>query len=65
MEFSIKKLRRFLTEEDGATAVEYALLAGGIFLAILGAVQLLGTELAALFQTVLDGVNQVAATTSP
>lgn len=65
MGFSIKKLRRFLAEEDGATAVEYALLAGGIFLAILGAVQLLGAEVAILFQSVLDGVNQVATAPSP
>lgn len=35
--------------ENGATAVEYALMAGLIALVIVGAVTLLGTNLALLF----------------
>lgn len=56
----IKGLARFLNDEQGATAIEYALLASGIFLAILTAVQLLGGEVAALYQRVADGMTTVA-----
>ncbi len=42
----VQKLR---ADVSGATAIEYALIAGGIALAILVAVGLIGDELAALF----------------
>ena len=42
----VQKLR---AEILGATAIEYALIAGGIALAILAAVGMIGDELAALF----------------
>jgi pilus assembly protein Flp/PilA len=57
MGLSIKGLARFLKDEKGATAIEYALLASGIFLAILTAVQLLGTTLLDLYQNVADGLT--------
>ena len=34
---------RFLRAQDGATAIEYGMIAGLVFLAIVGAVQSLGT----------------------
>lgn len=37
---------------DGATAIEYALIAGGIALAIIGAVQIVGADVLALFKSV-------------
>ncbi len=46
-----KKLQAF-EDESGATAVEYALLAAGIAVAIIVAVGLLGDELAILFNSI-------------
>ncbi len=39
----------YLNNENGATAIEYGLIAAGIALAILVAVQTFGTDLAGLF----------------
>lgn len=39
----------YLSRQDGATAIEYGLIAAGIALAILAAVQLFGENLSALF----------------
>ena len=41
----MKKLIRFLKNEDGATAIEYGLLAAGISIAIAGVVWLVGGQL--------------------
>ena len=49
---------RFLSDRRGATAIEYALLAGGIALSIVAAVGLLGDELATFFE---DVQTQLAA----
>ena len=43
---------RFIKDESGATAIEYGLIAAGIAVAILVAVQSVGTNLTALFNTV-------------
>jgi pilus assembly protein Flp/PilA len=43
---------RFLADDDGATAIEYALIAGGIAVAIIGAVALLGTAVKSDFDSV-------------
>lgn len=51
----MKKLLAFreayLRNEDGATAIEYGLIAAGISLAIVGVVFTFGTELLAMFTT--------------
>jgi pilus assembly protein Flp/PilA len=60
MQLSVKRLARFLDDEKGAAAIEYALLASGIFLVILTAVQLLGSEVHDLYQSVADGLATVA-----
>ena len=66
MQLSVRRLARFLNDEKGAAAIEYALLASGIFLAILTAVQLLGGEVQALYQRVSDGLTTIApAAASP
>lgn len=41
---------RMMREEQGATAIEYALIAGGIALAIIAAVNAAGMALAGKFQ---------------
>ncbi len=44
------RLSDFLADESGATAVEYALVASGIGLAILAAINALGTALKPYFE---------------
>ena len=48
---TIEKFQAF-KDESGATAVEYALIAAGIAVAIIAAVGLLGDELAVLFNSI-------------
>ncbi len=43
---------RFLQDDTGATAIEYGLIAAGIAVAIIVAVQTLGTNLNTTFSTV-------------
>lgn len=45
-------LGRFLKDESGATAIEYGLIAAGISVAIIAAVQTLGTSLNSTFGSV-------------
>ncbi|MCK9907670.1 Flp family type IVb pilin [Microbacteriaceae bacterium K1510] len=37
-------VRRFLSNEEGSTAIEYALIASGISIAVVGAVTTLGSQ---------------------
>ncbi len=50
-DLAVEKLRAF-KDESGATAVEYALIAAGIALAIIVGVGLIGDELAVLFNSI-------------
>ena len=43
---------RFLRDDSGATAIEYGLIAAGIAVAIIAAVQSLGTELNTTFSSI-------------
>ena len=45
-------LRHFLKDENGATAIEYGLIAAGIAVAIIVTVESLGTNLNITFSTV-------------
>ncbi|WP_271609455.1 Flp family type IVb pilin [Bradyrhizobium sp. CCBAU 21359] len=45
-------LVRFLRDESGATAIEYGLIAAGISLAIIAAVNGLGTKLSTKFASI-------------
>jgi pilus assembly protein Flp/PilA len=47
-------LKRFLSNEDGATAIEYGLIAALIGVAIIAAVGLVGDELTNTFTEVSD-----------
>ena len=44
--------RRYLRDERGATAIEYALIAGSIAVAIVAAVNSLGDTVKGLYETV-------------
>ena len=48
---------RFLADESGATAVEYALLAALIAVAIIGGATLLGTNINSKFNDIATSLN--------
>jgi len=50
-------IARFLRDEAGATAIEYGLIAAGISVAIIAAVQGLGTKLNSTFTAVQNALN--------
>ena len=50
-------LQHFLRNEDGATAIEYGLIAAGISVAIITVVQGLGTKLNNTFDSVSTKLN--------
>ena len=49
-------LQRFLRNERGTTAIEYAVIAGLIFLVIIAAIQPIGTALATIFGQASGGL---------
>ena len=52
-----KLFRDFLRNEEGATAIEYGLIAAGISVAIITVVQGLGTKLNGVFTNVSTAIN--------
>jgi pilus assembly protein Flp/PilA len=48
---------RFMTDETGATAIEYAMIAGGIAVAIVAVVQGLGTTLNTTFTSMSSALR--------
>lgn len=48
---------KFLTDESGATAIEYGLIAAGISVAIIAVVQGLGSKLNSTFESVKNALN--------
>jgi pilus assembly protein Flp/PilA len=52
-----KVVRKFLRDENGATAIEYGLIAAGISVAIIVAVQTLGTNLNTTFTSVSSSLK--------
>ncbi|MCL4768380.1 MAG: Flp family type IVb pilin [Hyphomicrobiaceae bacterium] len=55
----MESLRRYLRDERGATAIEYALIASLIFVVIVTAVTAAGQSLGEVFQRVADEVGKV------
>ncbi len=55
-------IRKFAADESGATAIEYGLIAAGISVAILTAVNLLGENLASTFDYI---AGEVGGTSTP
>jgi pilus assembly protein Flp/PilA len=49
-------LLRFVRDEKGTTAIEYALIAVGISVAILTSVQLVGSDVSALYDRIAGAV---------
>jgi pilus assembly protein Flp/PilA len=52
-----KIVRSFLRDENGATAIEYGLIAAGIAVAIIVAVQTLGSNLNTTFSSVATALK--------
>jgi pilus assembly protein Flp/PilA len=48
---------RFITQESGATAVEYGLIAAGIAMAIVAAVNGVGTSISSTFNTLSSSLK--------
>jgi pilus assembly protein Flp/PilA len=53
-------IKRLLSEERGATAIEYGLIAGLIAVVIIGALTVTGTSLKSVFETVSGELETVA-----
>ena len=53
-------IERLLSDERGATAIEYGLIAGLIGVVIIGALTVTGTSLKSVFETVSDEFETVA-----
>jgi Flp pilus assembly protein, pilin Flp len=58
----MKQIIKFLKEEDGATAIEYGLIAGLIAVAIIATLTTLGTDLNAMFQKIVNALEKPAST---
>lgn len=50
-------ISRFISDEAGATAIEYGLLAALIGVVIIGAVKAIGTNLSGSFQTIANNLS--------
>ena len=53
----MSNLRNFLKNEDGATAIEYGLIAALIAVVIIAAVQTLGTSISATFEEIEAAIS--------
>ncbi|MEY3791149.1 MAG: hypothetical protein RLZ09_1985 [Pseudomonadota bacterium] len=56
MKFLDKKLREFISDEQGATAVEYGLFVALIAAVIVTLVNTLGTKIKAAFQSIVSAM---------
>lgn len=53
------KISSFFKREDGASAIEYAIIAGLIAVAIITAATLLGDNMATLFDTIATTIGDI------
>ena len=53
----LTRVRRFLTSEDGPTAVEYAVMVGLIVIGIVAAVSALATSMSGTFSSVSSTIG--------
>ena len=51
-------IKRFLSDESGATAIEYGLIAALIAVAIIGAVGMLGDSITDAFESISDTLDE-------
>ena len=60
--YMMESIRSFIKREDGASAIEYALIAGLIAVAIIAGATLLGEEIGDLFTNIAGKVTSAAGT---
>ena len=53
----VRLFRRFLRNQRGATAIEYAIIAAGIAAVLVGAIATLGTSVTTMWTTVLNAFH--------
>jgi pilus assembly protein Flp/PilA len=53
----LKSLKKFVANESGATAIEYALIASLIAVFIIGSLQVLGTHLSSEFSEIANDLH--------
>ena len=53
----VRRFREFLTDDSGATAIEYGLLASLIAVVIIAAVKAVGTNLSTMFTSVANNLT--------
>jgi pilus assembly protein Flp/PilA len=58
------KVQRFLTSEDGPTAVEYAVMLALIIIVCLSAISTVGTNTKTAFTTIGNSISSVSGTGS-
>ncbi len=58
----IREIKKFIMDEEGATAVEYGIMVAGIAAVIVTVVALIGTSLNGTFSNVNDAIAPPAAT---
>lgn len=59
-------IKNFMQDEEGAVAIEYALLAGLIAVVIIAGAKLLGTNICAMFKGIATGLaNPTTAVFTP
>jgi len=54
----MKAIKRFFKGEEGVTAIEYALIAAGIAIAIVIVVFAVGTQINSAFQCIVGDINK-------
>ena len=55
-----RKLKTFLNDEDGATAIEYGLIAALVSVAAIGALTAMGGSLSTMFNSVSSALTSAA-----
>jgi pilus assembly protein Flp/PilA len=53
----MKFIKKLVRNDKGATAIEYGLIAAGISVVIIGAVQAIGTSVQGAFQTIATALR--------
>jgi len=54
---TMRSLRDFVRDDDGATAIEYAMIASGIAAVIVAVVMTMGTSVQGMYQSVANALN--------
>ena len=61
----LSKIRSFVTDESGATAIEYGLIAALVSVAAIGALTAMGTSLNTMFTTVSTQLDAAVVPATP